>query len=866
MVNEVKSPKEFYGFEMGTDRKLARWDKIVEYFNLLDEESDRIKVEVVGETTEENPFILATISSSENLAELDKYKEISKKLADPRALKPEEVEELIEEGKAVIAITCSLHATEVGSCQMSSELAYELITSNSEEIKQIRDEVIFLLVPSFNPDGQIMVTDYYNEYLGTKYEGLGLPWLSHKYVGHDTNRDAYMFNMPESRHFAKIMFHDWVPQAYIDHHHMTSYTFRFYVSPWMDPISENVNPMLWREHLFYGSYQALRLEEAGKTGVETSTPYFGWWMSGFSRVGDWHNICSMLTESASAKIATPIYIHMSQLTTGSRETRGPAYEATMNLPHPWLGGWWRLRDIVEQVKISSLATLEAAAKNRKWVLRNMVLKASRQTERGKAEPPFAFIVPENQHDPLTAVKLLQVLRIAEVEIHQVEEPFESGGVVYPEGTYIIFTAQPKRAYVVQLFKRTFYPDNQFTRYRDGAPQRPYDLCTFNLNEFMGVNVVTAEERFEGKFVKVEEIEFPRAVVGTSPNGYMLSCKYNDSFTAVNRLLKEGLKVRRTKQTTKTGDKTFEPGAFYIPGGKGINDNLSKLAEDLHLNFYAVEEAPESFEVKPLKAGMYKRYWGGNKEEGWQRWVLEQFEFPYSSVMDNEIKGGDLNTKYDVLILPTDLKALIIGEKELEEHFNKKYFGAAGSLTHSTSYPPKYRSGIGEDGVEKLKEFVRKGGTLIACNQAHELVIDEFDLPVETEEEKAFKTKLPIENAVKDLDPKEFFCPGSTLKVRVDPHHPLAYGMPKDGLILFRDSPAFNILRSDFNERYQAVVSYPVRDILQSGRLIGEKHLSRKAALVDIKYGEGRIVLIGFQHNFRGTMHGTFKFLFNALLG
>ncbi len=356
---EITSPEDFFGHRLGADRMIARWDKIVEYFNLLQGESPRIKVIEMGPTTEGNPFLAVFISSEENLENLDRLQEINQKIADPDELEIDELGPLIKDGKAVVIQSMSLHATEIGGTQMSAELAHDLITREDPEAQRIRDEVISIMVPSFNPDGQIMVTDWYNEWLGTDYEGCSTPFLYHKYCGHDNNRDAFMLNTVESNYMAELMFRDWPPQAYQDHHHMGSYGARLYVAPYSDPIHPHGDPLVWRELQWYGSHMAYKLEEEGKQGIVNAAIFSGWAHLGYHWIGIYHNIPSMLTESASAKLATPLYIHPEQLKAETSEsslvgTRMlPHYKATTNFPNPWPGGWWTLRDIVEQQKIAS---------------------------------------------------------------------------------------------------------------------------------------------------------------------------------------------------------------------------------------------------------------------------------------------------------------------------------------------------------------------------------------------------------------------------------------------------------------------------------------------------------------------------------
>ena len=830
---EVTAPEDFFGFRLGTDRKVARSDKIGEYYNLIKSESQKIDVIDMGPSTMGNPFLLVIISSEENLADLDRLQEINAKISDPRGIPEEEIKRMVKEGKAVLCQSMSLHATEIGGTQMAPELTYDLLTRKDEETLRILDNVIFFLIPSFNPDGQIMVTDWYNQTLGTEYEGSGLPWLYHKYVGHDNNRDGDFLNMIESVYAAKIMYRDWPPQAYIDHHHMGSYGARFYVPPYSEPIRPYADPLVWREMSWYGAHIAYKLEENGKTGILNAAQYPGWGHFGWHWITPFHNIAGMLTESASASLATPIYIHPEQLRGGARQF--PEYEAQTTFPHPWPGGWWTLRDIVEQKKISAWALLDLAARNKETVLWNAYLKAKRQTERGASGSPKAYVVPAVQHDSLTAVKMINTLLMSGIEIKQASGELRAGSVIYPKDSFVISLAQPKMGLIRNLLGQTFYADNDWTRARDGSPLRPYDSATHTMNEFMGVNVDPVVQKIEGKLnILLDKINVPGRV-DSGTNNFKIDGRLNASFKAVNLLLDKDIEVSRSD--SRSSD--LNPGDFIITAGQ--EEVLNDVAGKTGVDFIALDELPREgiHKVKRNRVGMYHRYLGGNMDEGWTRFLLEMFAFPYTSLKDAEIIKGNLKKTYDVIILPNDSSSTITGEV------------SPSSRRSPLSYPPEYRSGIGRDGVEAIKEFVSNGGILVTLGQACEFGIEEFG--------------LSVSNRLENLDSNEFFCPGSTIKVLFDNSHPLAYGMPAEGLVLFWSSPAFAVSSGQHNEDYKTVVRYKDSHLLQSGWLIGEKYLSNLAGMIEAKYGKGHVVLIGFRTQNRCQTHGTFKLLFNNLI-
>jgi len=831
--NKITSPEEYFGFQMGADFKLARWDKIVDYFYLLEEQSDKIKVWNLGESSEGHPFLLTLITSPENLAKLDELQKINKELSDPRGISEETIKSHIKNGKSVIFQSMSLHASEVGGTQMSSELAFDMLTKTDEETQLILDNVLYFMVPSFNPDGQVMITDWYNETIGTEYEGVSMPYLYHQYCGHDNNRDGDYLNLPESKLMAKAMYIDWPPQAYIDHHHMGSYGARYFVPPYCDPIRPYADPLVWREISWYGAHIAYKLEEEGFQGVLNAAQFAGWGHFGWHWITPFHNIAGMLTESATAKYATPVYVHPEQLKANTRAF--PDYEAQSTFPNPWPGGWWRLRDIVEQQKSSALSLLDLAAKNKQNVLKNAYQKANNQTNRGANGKVKTIIISKNQHDYLTSVKMINILLQSGVEIQKAKTDFVAEGKNYPKDSYVVSLAQPKMGLLMNLLTETHYADNAWTRKEDGTPIRPYDLATHTMYEFMGVDVDALATTIEGDFAIIKGQDKIAGKVEKGNAGYYLDGKQNAAFLAVNNLLEEGIKVKRMDEKTES----LNPGDFIIE--KGNENKLNEIASKTGVSFNPLNEfdSEKIHEVKPAKVGLFQRYYGGNMDEGWTKLCFENFEFDFENLMSEEIKAGNLNKKYDVIVIPDDSKEAITGD------FGKD------SRANSEEYPEKYRSGIGEEGTETLKEFVKNGGTFVTFGSSYEFAKEAFD--------------LKIKNVAEGLSYNELFCPGSTLKASFENTHPLAYGMPDEGLVLYRNSPVFEVIPGRFNEDYKTVVRYKDKDILKSGWLIGEKKIAKKSAMLTAKYGDGEVVIIGFRTQHRNQTDGTFKLLFNAII-
>ncbi len=834
-ASAIPTPEEFFGFEMGADRKLARWDRLVEYYELLGAASDRLDVTHAGPTTLGNPFLVLFFSSPENLVRLEEIQQLNAILSDPRGHSDAEIENAITNGRAVIVQSMCLHSTEVASSQTAAELAYDMVVRTDREMVRILDETIGIMIPCLNPDGEIIVTDWYNETVGTEFEGVGPPSLYHHYIGHDNNRDAFMQNTVESRYAAQILFRDWVPQAYVDHHQMGAYTARIYLPPYAEPVRPEADPIVWREMSWYGAHQAYKMEEKGLEGAVNAAIYSGWGHFGFHWITPFHNIAGMLTESASARLATPLYVHPDQLR-GSRQL--PEYEEQTTFPNPWRGGWWTVRDIVERQKVAYLATLDIGARNRETVLRNAYLKAKRQSDRGAEGSPAAYIVPREQHDVLTMQHMVNKLLLQGIEVRRADEGFMHEGRVYGVGTYVVSMAQPKRGVIRWLLGQTDYPDNSYTRDRDGDPIRPYDMSTDNISEFMGVRVDPTDVPVAVDLVRVPDLLEPIGRVAKGSFGYVLDARENASFRAVNLLWNAGVSVRRVDSALTIDGALRDPGHWLV-SASAPTDLVTQIARTTGVTFHALDDdlTADSRSVERRRVGLYQRYFGGNMDEGWTRWLLEDFEFPYTTLMDARILRGGLIDDFDVIVLPADGRQTMIGDPDSER---------------AMSYPPEYRSGLGEAGVDALEAFVENGGTLVTLAEAGDLPIEEFG--------------LPVRNAVANLPGREFWSPGSTLRVKVDRGNPFAYGMPEDALATFlARNQVYEVVPGARNHTVTRVVEFVDRNLRHSGWLLGEHHIASKATVVSVDHGEGTVLLIGFRAQHRAQTHGTFKLLFNALV-
>jgi hypothetical protein len=831
---QPKSPEQTFGFKMGADQKLVKWPQIVDYFHSLAASSNKVKIIEAGKSSEGNPMIVAAISSPENLARLDHYKEVSQRLANPRGLNPEEAERLIADEKLLVAISCSIHASEVAATQLSLELAYDLVTKDTPQIRRILDQDVVLLWPSHNPDGNITVVDWYNRNVGTKYENAPLPWLYHKYVGHDNNRDWFMLNLDETKVVTKFYFKEWFPPVLYDIHQMGRTGARLFVPPFLDPLNPNIHPLIWRGINLLGTHMAEAEEEAGHSGVAQNILYTSWWQGNSLQQPWFHNMVSVLTEAASPNVASPVTQKLSELTGNTPGLN--EYALRENFSHPWPGGVWRLRDVVEYEYTAAMAVLDTAARYREDFLRNFYNMGREEIRKGETEGPYAYVVPAKQRDPNTAVKMINLLIDQGAEVQRANVDFTADGVTYSKGSYVILMAQPFRPFVKDIMEPQRYPD--IRAFPGGPPVPPYDVAGWTLPLQMGVASMLVKNRFEANLTPVTRAEPPSPEIaqgGARTGAFLLGHEENDSLIAVNRLLKSGYDVYWSQAAFSNGGKQLAPGTIIIPAQGARQAQVKSIAQSLSLPLAASDGSLNvaAYKLKPLRLALFNP-WGGNMDEGWTKLMLERFEFPFEEIRPADVRSGNFARRFDVVVFSDQQPASILEGISADR------------------IQPEYAGGIGQEGLDHVREFVRNGGTVVALGNASELFLKPWG--------------LPIVDAVAGMKTTDFFCPGSILDVRVDNTHPAGFGMPEKAYGFFARSSAFEIRPSTFAPAGQVrtIVKYAGDHVLQSGWILGESHLYDRAAAVDVSMEKGHLILFGFRVQNRAQPHGTFKLFFNSL--
>lgn len=665
------APKAHFGFEPGDDYRLAGYEEVMSYLRQLAAASDRIRLVEFGRSSEGRPMIAAFLSDAANLRQLERWKEINRRLALGQA-GAEEAQRLAREGKAIVWIDSGLHATEVAPVQHAPHLAYRMVTDESEEARRIRANVILIQIPVINPDGLDMVANWYRGNAGTPFELAPLPRLYQKYAGHDNNRDYFMYNLPETRHVGKMLFQEWFPHVVYNQHQIAPFPARIFIPPYAEPLNPNIQPAVMEGINRIGSVMRERFLREEKPGAISYTGFDAWWNGGLRSAPAFHNMHGILTETALFYYATPKEYKLSDLP--ERFANGlPTREPTVFYPKPWLGGRWALRDAVDYMLTADFAILGEAAANAPHYLLKAWEMARANIEAGRRGSPFAWIVPAAQHDAWSAAQMLERLRLAGVEIHRATAPFEAGGASYPAGTHILYAAQPFRGYLADLMEPQKYPE---LRTAPGGPvRRPYDLAGWTLPYQMGVATVRVDTPFEAQAARVDKVEMPAPA---------LDLRQNSAFLAVAAALREGREV------------------FVSPEGA-----------------LALEKPAAGWQWKRPRTAVYEPY-TANMDAGWTQWLLDQFEVPYELVHNGQIRAGGLREKYDVILLAQQpMQSILHGTPE-----------ATKLRTGETARQrPEFAGGIGLEGARELEEFVRRGGTLIAFDAATELPLTLFPLDV-----------------------------------------------------------------------------------------------------------------------------------------
>ncbi|HEV8145167.1 MAG TPA: M14 metallopeptidase family protein, partial [Bryobacteraceae bacterium] len=820
-ARKITTPKEELGFNIGDDYQLANYTQLTAYWKKLAQQApDRMKLVEIGRTAENRPQWMAVITSPENHKLLDHYKEISRRLAHAEGLTEDQARTLAAEGKAVVWIDGGLHATEVLGAAQLMEIVYQLVSMTDAETTRILRDVIVLCVHA-NPDGMEMVSNSYMREKDPTKRAIVLERLYQKYVGHDNNRDFYMSNQVESTNMNRVLYREWYPQIMYNHHQTGPAGTVLFAPPFRDPFNYFFDPLIPIGLNLVGAAMHDRFAAEGKPGATMleGSSYSTWFNGGLRTTTYFHNMIGLLTET----IGHPTPMEVAFVPRRLLPNKDTPYPVEP-------GQKWHFRQSIEYSVTANRAVLDLASRYRDTFLYNMYRMGKNSIDRGnsdhwtmtpkrlealeaaiakdnpnargidpglggdapgggrggpridikyfkatqdpKLRDPRGYIIPSTQADFATATKFVNTLLKNGIDIHRASSDFEVLGKKYLAGSYVIKCAQAFRPHILDMFEPQDHP-NDF-KYAGGPPTPPYDVTGWTLAYQMGVEFDRVLEAFDGPFTKVtEELLGPpkgRITGPGTPVGYLLSHRVNDSFIAVNRLLKAGDEVYWLKA---------DNGTMFIPARPSTRPVIEKLVADFGLSFQGVAEKPkgDALKLKPVKIALWDRF-GGSMPSGWVRWLFEQFEFPFDVVYPKQFDAGNLRAKYDVIVL---MDGAMPGERG----------GRGGGGRGGTDrIPPEFESMSGnltiEKSVPELKKFLESGGTILTVGSSTSLArYMGVPLPSALVEHTADGRERP-------LGREKFFVPGSILSMKIDNTNPLAWGMADRADVFFENSPAFRI--------------------------------------------------------------------------
>jgi hypothetical protein len=662
----VTTPEQHLKHPLAADFVLPDWGEVKSYFVALDAQSENVLTQSVGKTTEGRDFVLCTISSAENLRDLERLRGVARRLADPRGASDAAREADLKSGKVFLFVSCAMHATECAAPQFAMQFAHDLATSPDEPWRSARENLVVLLAPSLNPDGLDHVVEWYRKVVGTPYESSELPKLYQLYAGHDNNRDWFTLTQKETRLVTRLLYEEWHPQVYWDVHQQGSSAERLFVPPFRDPLSPNLDPAIIGAINLLGTRAQLDLAREGRTGVASGGTFDMWWNGGNRNVPVRHNIVGLLTEAASCRLASPIF----QEVTSLRAPDGtPAYAPSNRFLDPWPGGWWRIADIVDYEMAFARSLLASLSRERPLYLRNALEAADRALAAGRDDAPVAWILPADQRDPGATERLADVLLATGVELEVAEEPVLADGRTYPQGSIVIRREQPYGNHVKDLFDVQRYPDGD----------APYDVAGWTLPFLFGVRRVEVIETLAARTRRAGTIE---AVTAGLQREKGLLARDSSAWKHVFGGLAKGEAFVFHGEGERAGG--FEPGTEVPPGAVGV--------------------------AKMPRIGLYAP-WSGSMDEGWTRWVFDTYGVAHTSVRNEMLRAGELRAFLDVLVIPS------LDARELDR-------GRADG-----SAPPELVGGLDPEGAVAVEEFVRSGGTLVAIGSSSKWAIDLMRLPL-----------------------------------------------------------------------------------------------------------------------------------------
>jgi len=838
-----ETPEKFFGFIPGSDRMLITYEQLTGYLKILDGQSDRLSMIEIGKSPMGKPMYVACFSSPANLANLEALKDINRKLALDPTLDENATGKLVEEGKVFVLATLSMHSTEVAPSQSLPLVAYDWATTRDPDILKAMENVVFMVVPCHNPDGMDMVVNNYLQNKGTKYEGASLPGVYHKYVGHDNNRDFIFLTQTDTKAINALTSTDWFPQVMVEKHQMGSTGPRYFVPPNADPIAENVDASLFIWTGIFGQAMISDMTKAGLKGVTQHSIFDNYW-PGSTETCIWKNVIALLTEAAGCQVARPIYIEPTELSGGEKGLS--EYKKSINMPEPWPGGWWHLRDIVKYEIVSMNTMLLTASENKKKILslRNDLCK--KEVAKGRIEAPFYYILPKDQPDQGELVHLVRLMQEHGVDVSQLKNDLSLGKTTYKTGDIVIPLAQPFRPFIKEVMEKQKYPERHFTE--GGVLMEPYDITTWSMPLHMGLTSVEIDSRnsdLENNLVPAGK-DFTLATLFSESPYTILPSANNQSFRLAFMVLQKGIPVKRNLDSFMLNGKLIPTGSFLV--GTGAGDILKEAVFPL---IFTQDIPPVTWQTIVLPRIALVESWLDDLDAGWTRYIFDTYGIPYTVIRPNEFAKGNFTKKFDLFIFPDQNSSILKdGKYKVQDEYR------------INNYRPEYSKGIGVKGLDSLMSFFNKGGKIISWGESTGLF--DANLAIKSKSDSD-EFHLPFHDLSADPGMKGISCPGSLIRMDLVKGNSLTWGMGEMTGIFYRGKPVFrtSVPRFDMDRR---VIGYFGEDeLLMSGYLEGKKLLENKPVMVWLRKGKGQMVVMGFSPIFRASMPATYKLLFNSIL-
>jgi hypothetical protein len=875
LAQEVPSPKSHFGFDIGDDYQLANYTQTEAYFKKLAASSNRIKLVDIGKTEEGKSQYMLIVSSPENLKKLDRYKEISQQLAHAE-ITPEQAKALAQEGKAVVWIDGGLHANEVVGAHQLIQTVYEFASRTDPETLRILDNVIILFTHA-NPDGQELVSNWYmREKDQKKRTTSGLPVLYEKYAGHDNNRDFFMLNLKETQNIGRQLFVEWIPQIMYNHHQAGPAGTVVAGPPYRDPFNYVFDPTILTSLDAVGAAMHNRMNVENKPGYTQrgGSVYSTWYNGGLRTTTYFHNMVGLLTEIIGNPTPSEIPLVPSRLL--------PSGDS----PNPITPRKWYFKNSIDYSVSLNYAVLGYAQRYRDELLYNIYQMGRNSIERGKKDTwsfspkkidainnaakgekstavaggdadfgprrqismkafdtvmkaplnrdPRGYILSADQPDFNSAVKFLNALIRTGIVVQKANASFTVAGKNYPAGSYVVKTDQAFRPHVLDMFEPQDHP-NDF-KYEGGAPIPPYDAAGWTLAYLMDVKFDRILDDFSGPFEKNPYgvlLRFENKLPNGS--GYVLSAAQNDSYSAVNDLLKNKIEVYRS---TENGD-------FYVSSaGKSI-------LEKANIKLKSAAAPKDKVKISASRIALWDTY-GGSMASGWVRFLMEQYHYNATVIYPQDIDAGNLKSKYDVIVFVGGAISSVQGGG-----FGNRSFGPKAE-----EVPQEFRNRLGrvtaDKSIPELKKFLEAGGNIVTIGSSTNL---------------AYHLNLPVRNAMveivngeeKRLPAEKYYVPGSVLNVGVDTSSPTNWGMEKEADVYFDNSPVFKLTGDAIaSGKIKPLMWFENATPLRSGWAWGQAYLQDGVTAFEAKVGKGKLLAFGPEIAFRAQTHGTFKLIFNQL--